>query len=184
MKNEHEIICTMTAQQYRAATACTAKNDMRYYLNGIHINSEHVVSTDGHILYLAEIDPGEGFNGPIIFEPVNISTWIRKVVIYTHDSYNVIVETSSNRKGIKTKQHICPLIDGRFPDYKRIIPSDTRFREQFRDFSIGSGYLVSLKTIFGDWPLRFNLSDVNEPIVITHSTESGYGKVVLMPCRL
>ena len=39
-----------------AATFCAAKNDVRFYLNGVAINKGHVVSTDGHRAFACKID--------------------------------------------------------------------------------------------------------------------------------
>ncbi|EDY0584563.1 hypothetical protein ZO25_005060, partial [Salmonella enterica subsp. enterica] len=33
----------------RAALVCAAKNDVRYYLNGIHINPKYIEATNGHV---------------------------------------------------------------------------------------------------------------------------------------
>lgn len=47
-----------------AATYCSAKNDIRFYLCGIAINKGHVVSTDGHRAFACKID---GLNEEIEF---------------------------------------------------------------------------------------------------------------------
>lgn len=33
----------------RAALVCAAKNDVRYYLCGIHITPKHIEATNGHV---------------------------------------------------------------------------------------------------------------------------------------
>ncbi len=33
----------------RAALVCAAKNDVRYYLNGLHITPKHLEATNGHV---------------------------------------------------------------------------------------------------------------------------------------
>lgn len=33
----------------RAALVCAAKNDVRYYLNGVHITPKYIESTNGHV---------------------------------------------------------------------------------------------------------------------------------------
>jgi hypothetical protein len=46
---------TMDAQFVRAAQACQAKKDVRYYLNGICIMPQgKIAGTNGHILYTGQ----------------------------------------------------------------------------------------------------------------------------------
>ncbi|EMA5890781.1 hypothetical protein U3Y45_004860, partial [Salmonella enterica] len=33
----------------RAALVCAAKNDVRYYLNGLHITAKYIEATNGHV---------------------------------------------------------------------------------------------------------------------------------------
>ncbi len=33
----------------RAALVCAAKNDVRYYLNGLHITPKYIEATNGHV---------------------------------------------------------------------------------------------------------------------------------------
>jgi|LGVF01.2.fsa_nt_gb hypothetical protein len=40
-------------RQLRAAMVCVAKNDVRYYLNGIHFKSNRIESTNGHVAYMS-----------------------------------------------------------------------------------------------------------------------------------
>ena len=39
----------INSQQLRAAMVCQGKNDVRYYLNGVHIKGNRIESTNGHV---------------------------------------------------------------------------------------------------------------------------------------
>lgn len=179
----NEIIATMTRQQYKSAWVCTAKKDVRPYLNGIHISKDNseIVSTDGSILYFADIDPGEAICD-IIFEPAKLPAYTDKVVIRTHDTYHVITEAW--KKGKLADKFTCKLIDGTYPDYKSAIPSDNVFNDSFNTVCWGAFYLAKLEKVFGRYPIRFDISNPLNACTITRPGKPGMGKVILMPVRM
>ena len=46
-------IATVPAALVKAAMLFQAKNDVRYYLNGIMITKSHIVATDGHVMFVS-----------------------------------------------------------------------------------------------------------------------------------
>jgi hypothetical protein len=42
----------LPSQTLAAARLCQAKNDVRYYLNGVYINHNTIVSTNGHVMFV------------------------------------------------------------------------------------------------------------------------------------
>lgn len=104
-----------------------AQQDVRYYLNGLLMeisrNNMRAVATDGHRLALKEI-------GPEIETPDAIQAIIpRKGVIEAarllkHSEEPVHIQLTSNHIRIQfdNTQFTCKLIDGKFPDYERVLP--------------------------------------------------------------
>ncbi len=110
---------------------CMAMQDVRYYLNGMLLKIENqqliLVTTDGHRLACSkaqcQIDPN--INKEIIIPRKTVIELLR------------LIEDKDNDEPIKIEIHaqqitfhfmhtqlISKLIDGKFPDYKRIIPEN------------------------------------------------------------
>ncbi|MEJ2603909.1 MAG: DNA polymerase III subunit beta [Gammaproteobacteria bacterium] len=103
-----------------------AQQDVRYYLNGLLLETgEHylrAVATDGHRLALCEVDvPEEELPGQQVIVP-------RKGVIELQrlldGSVEVAIEIGSNHIRVRVEgiRFTSKLIDGRFPEYDRVIP--------------------------------------------------------------
>ena len=77
------LICTLTGDQYRAACACRASKDVRYYLDSIFISSEHkeLVATNGHILYTSPIDDLPDDCKDLIIDTAKIPANVESVTI-------------------------------------------------------------------------------------------------------
>lgn len=103
-----------------------AQQDVRYYLNGLllEISSDKLraVATDGHRLALDETDIQTTVNEPIqIIVPRKGITELTRLL---QDESEIEIQVSSNHIRIKNAGSCftSKLIDGRFPDYKRVIP--------------------------------------------------------------
>jgi DNA polymerase-3 subunit beta len=108
-----------------------SNDDTRHYLNGIYLhltesqNRTYLtgVATDSHRLSLSsiEIDKGKNFN-PIIL-PKKTVFQLCNLLVDTNEK--VLVQTSESKiqfKIGKTKL-ISKVIDGKFPDYKKVVPT-------------------------------------------------------------
>ena len=106
-----------------------AQQDVRYYLNGILMeisaNEVKLVATDGHRLALAraELDHGVGEERQIIIPRKAVLELSR--LLDSSDSA-AKCELSQNHFRIQTDTLVftTKLIDGKFPDYQRVIPVD------------------------------------------------------------
>jgi DNA polymerase-3 subunit beta len=105
-----------------------AQQDVRYYLNGLLLETAgttlRAVATDGHRLALAELelDQAAGQAAQIIVPRKGVLELLRLVdgdgsVTVTVGANQIRVEAGSMRLASK-------LIDGRFPDYERVVPDD------------------------------------------------------------
>lgn len=107
---------------------CMAQQDVRYYLNGLlfEVSGQllRAVATDGHRLSLAEVDVSNSINGEknVILPRKGVQEMIR----FLDDSdAEVQLQIGANhmQATLKGITFTSKLIDGRFPDYNRVIPS-------------------------------------------------------------
>ncbi len=106
-----------------------AQQDVRYYLNGLLLELEEgslrAVATDGHRLALKEIKIQTGIKEvrQIIIPRKGVVELIR---LLDGEDENISVEVSKNHIRVsKDKiQFTSKLIDGKFPDYKKVIPKE------------------------------------------------------------
>ncbi|MBT4162932.1 MAG: DNA polymerase III subunit beta [Gammaproteobacteria bacterium] len=106
-----------------------AQQDVRYFLNGmlIEIGEGHVrsVATDGHRLAMSDLDQ-EGLTGDVkqVIVPRKGVIEIQRLLQELEDKVAVAVGSThlcatSSMFTLTTK-----LVDGKFPDYQRVIPRD------------------------------------------------------------
>jgi|TARA_B100000029_G_scaffold514506_1_gene617613 DNA polymerase-3 subunit beta len=107
--------------------------ETRYYLNGIYIHSVEAegthflraVATDGHRLARAETNLPEGAESmPGVIAPRKAILEIRKLIDETKDSINVSLSDTRIRLEFDGIILSSKLIDGTFPDYERVIPTE------------------------------------------------------------
>lgn len=118
----------------RALVRFSAVKDVRYYLNGVHVavhaNVAHIVATDGHTLAFGRIAPHandrahvlQGHGSAII--PADV---LRKVKAHRHDYFPLELTVDGNTFTLADGDatHGGKVIDGKFPDYQRVIPALT-----------------------------------------------------------
>lgn len=103
-----------------------AQQDIRYYLNGLllEVNGErlHVVGTDGHRLSYISTELGQSFEKQEIILPRKTVTELIKLLEDIDDE--VLIEISPNQANFSFSniRLISKVIDGKFPDYNRVIP--------------------------------------------------------------
>jgi len=108
---------------------CMAQQDVRYYLNGLlfEIGPKRVrtVATDGHRLSMAEVNVSHSFEKEkqVILPRKGVQEMIR----FLEDSdepVEIQIGTNHLRANLKGLTFTSKLIDGRFPDYNKVIPSN------------------------------------------------------------
>jgi DNA polymerase-3 subunit beta len=106
-----------------------AQQDVRYYLNGLMLEPDNgvlrAVATDGHRLAICEspMDVGATTGQQVIVPRKGVQELHR---LLEDDTAAVQVEIGTNHIRITTRElrFTSKLIDGRFPDYNRVIPKD------------------------------------------------------------
>jgi DNA polymerase-3 subunit beta len=107
--------------------------ETRYYLNGIYLHATkadevpviRVVATDGHRLARVEMVLPEGAAGmPGIIVPRKTVIELRKLAEESEEEVQIALSDTKIRVTIGEAALTSKLIDGTFPDYDRVIPSN------------------------------------------------------------
>jgi DNA polymerase-3 subunit beta len=105
-----------------------AQQDVRYYLNGLLFElSEQqlrLVATDGHRLALAEakLATAVGAGMQVILPRKGVLELQR--ILGTQGEVEISISSNHMRISVEGVRFTSKLIDGRFPDYSRVIPND------------------------------------------------------------
>jgi DNA polymerase III subunit beta len=107
--------------------------ETRYYLNGIYLHATQsngmkvlrAVATDGHRLARVEMTlPSGAENVPGVILPRKTVTELRKLLDETQGTIAVALSDTRVRFAVDDVVLTSKLIDGTFPDYERVIPSN------------------------------------------------------------
>ena len=108
-----------------------ARQDVRYYLNGLllEVTPQQVkaVATDGHRLAVAQFDTGTGMEeSKSIIVPRKGVLELARLLTAEDVELRVRVGTNAVQMVVDDVRFSSKLIDGRFPDYGRVIPDAER----------------------------------------------------------
>ena len=103
-----------------------AQQDVRYYLNGMLLETDgkmlRTVATDGHRLALCEMDlPSKAGNQQVIIPRKGVLELQR--LLGTEGDVRITIGSNHIRAQIGDVRFTSKLIDGRFPEYSRVIPA-------------------------------------------------------------
>ena len=160
-----------------------SNDDTRHYLNGIFLHTTQSsdksfitgVATDGHRLSSSSVEVSSSENvNPLILPR---KTAFQLSSLLQEYQGEVVLQTSENKIQFKigNTKIISKVIDGKFPDYKKVVPSsnDKSLLSPKKDFinSIERVITVSLDKKEGV-KLKINKESINLSV---HSTNSGDG---------
>ncbi len=147
-----------------------AQQDIRYYLNGLLLvidrESLKAVATDGHRLAFSAVKAGEqgaqidisGDRQEVII-PRKAVLELQRLLSETDDQ--VVIEFAANqaRFGFNQIELLSKLIEGKFPDYQRVIPSGhTKIVSLDREVFLGSLQRAAILTTDKFKGVRLTLS--------------------------
>jgi len=103
-----------------------AQQDVRYYLNGMLLETDgkmlRTVATDGHRLALCEMDlPSKAMGQQVIVPRKGVLELQR--LLGTEGDVQITIGSNHIRAQIGDVRFTSKLIDGRFPEYSRVIPA-------------------------------------------------------------
>jgi len=141
-----------------------AQQDVRYYLNGMLVELRtgmvRVIATDGHRLALSEAAGGELADGDAqVILPRKAVLEIGRLLGDQEGDIELEISANHLRMKFDGSSFTSKLIDGRFPDYERVIPRDSNklmkvSREGFRQ-ALARASILSNEKYRG---IRFALS--------------------------
>jgi DNA polymerase-3 subunit beta len=103
-----------------------AQQDVRYYLNGMLLETDgkmlRTVATDGHRLALCEMDLPSKTGGQQVIVPRKGVLELQRL-LGTEGDVQITIGSNHIRAQIGDVRFTSKLIDGRFPEYSRVIPA-------------------------------------------------------------
>ncbi|MCA1937840.1 MAG: DNA polymerase III subunit beta [Dechloromonas sp.] len=125
---------TITQKAFRQLIAKTqygmAAQDVRYYLNGLLLLVEgkelRAVATDGHRLAYASVEIETELPRQEMILPRKTVLELNRLLVDSDDALNITLSSNQVRFAFGNIVLVSKLIDGKFPDYERVIPPSLR----------------------------------------------------------
>lgn len=175
----------LDARQVKCVMNFQSKNDVRYYLNGFLVGDGKMVSTDGHRMAIVE-SPNSDFE-PIIIQirGTLLSSAVECEFVFIGDDYGIVQTTNSKGQEQDKVLKFC-IIDGRFPDWKRVVP--TCDPVEMSNIGFNLSYLVDVDKAARDLGSKFEIGKFEffgegKAGVVSVSTPENKAKFVIMPTR-
>ena len=126
----NQVSFTVTQKSFKHLLGQTqyamAAQDVRYYLNGMLLqvegNALRSVATDGHRLAFAQMDISESLERQEVILPRKSVLELARLLADTEDPLNITLAHNQARFSFGDVVFVTKLIDGKFPDYTRVIP--------------------------------------------------------------
>jgi DNA polymerase III subunit beta len=107
-----------------------AAQDVRYYLNGLLLQVDgkelRAVATDGHRLAFASVGIEADMPRQEMILPRKTVLELNRLLVDSDDALNITLAPNQVRFGFGSVVLVSKLIDGKFPDYERVIPPSLR----------------------------------------------------------
>lgn len=152
------------------------QQDIRYYLNGllfeVFANRLNIVGTDGHRLSFTSTELKQNYDKQEIILPRK--TVIELIKLLDDSDEDVQIEISSNQVNFSFAniKLISKVIDGKFPDYNRVIPNG--HKNTFTTERVGVLLAMQRASILSNEKyrgIRMVLSDNNLKLISTNSDQ-------------
>jgi DNA polymerase-3 subunit beta len=153
-----------------------AQQDIRYYLNGLLFeviaNRLNIVGTDGHRLSFTSTELKQNYDKQDVILPRK--TVIELIKLLDDSDEDVQIELASNQVNFSFNNFklISKVIDGKFPDYNRVIP--TGHQNSFTTDRIGVLLAMQRASILSNEKyrgIRMVLSNNNLKLISTNSDQ-------------
>jgi DNA polymerase-3 subunit beta len=109
-----------------------AQQDIRYYLNGLLVLVEdqqlRLVATDGHRLAYAAMPLASNLPRQEVIVPRKTILELSKLLADTDDEVRIELSAGQAAFGFGAVELVSKLVDGKFPDYTRVIPTQHKNR--------------------------------------------------------
>ena len=171
----------------KAASLCCGVNDVRYYLQGVMISEQAIVATDGNIMFKHPVIGSDEAQYIVHCDDLKIlfKNLDKKI---THVDF-VKLDSAYYFMSGEYKQFVA-LIDGKYPDFNRVINSAERATlssEGIKQIRMSHEYLTliskvtkALKLHKFDYPY-FDFSTSADTCIVSYETCET--KLYYMPCK-
>jgi DNA polymerase III subunit beta len=109
-----------------------AQQDIRYYLNGLLLVVEEkqlkLVATDGHRLAFASLKLSADLPRQEVIVPRKTVLELSKLLADSEDEVKIEISPAQAAFSFGTIELVSKLVDGKFPDYTRVIPTQHKNR--------------------------------------------------------
>ncbi|MCW8348279.1 DNA polymerase III subunit beta [Vibrio sp. ZSDZ65] len=130
---QQEVAVTVTQAEMKSLIEKTqfsmANQDVRYYLNGMLFelddNTLRSVATDGHRMAVATVTLEGSFENQQIIVPRKGVQELSKLLDAPEQPVTLQIGSSNIRAEVNNFIFTSKLVDGRFPDYRRVLPQNT-----------------------------------------------------------
>ncbi len=103
-----------------------AQQDIRYYLNGLlfelNANKLNIVGTDGHRLSFTSTELSQNYDKQDVILPRKTVTELIKLLDDSDEEVDILIAPGQVNFSFADIHLISKVIDGKFPDYYRVIP--------------------------------------------------------------
>tara|TARA_R110000851_G_scaffold182230_1_gene331334 strand:- start:331 stop:870 length:540 start_codon:yes stop_codon:yes gene_type:complete len=168
----------------RAAMLCQAKDDVRFYLNGVHVNGKHIEATNGHIAVRMTMDSDKGeslivsIKSKIPAAAVNTTLLINDEPIAKH--YDLL--------GSLCAVSVIEIIVGNYPSIDKVIKDETKPVDYV---GINTEYISLFPKMFKERfsTAKMEFNGIMEAIKMTSTSpiineEYGSPIFIIMPARI
>jgi DNA polymerase-3 subunit beta len=171
---------TLSQKQFKRLLALVqysmAQQDIRYYLNGLLLlvqDSEmRVVATDGHRLAFASESLAETHPRTEVILPRKTVLELSRQLADNDDALNIVLTPTQAQFRFGDIELVSKLIDGKFPDYERVIPQQHgKIIRLARDTLLHSLLRVAILTNEKFRGVRVVLSDGTLKIISTNAEQ-------------
>ncbi len=118
-----------------------AQQDIRYYLNGLLLvldgNNVIAVATDGHRLAFCQVETEQEFTRQEVIIPRKTIIELQRLLEESDETVQLDIAASQVKLTFADIELVSKLVEGKFPDYTRVIPKGYR-----NDFTIDRDRLL------------------------------------------
>ncbi len=153
-----------------------AQQDIRYYLNGllfeVSANRLNIVGTDGHRLSITSTELKQNYEKQDVILPRKTVIELIKLLDDSEEDVNIEISSSQVNFSFGNIKLISKVIDGKFPDYNRVIP--TGHQNTFTTDRVGVLLAMQRASILSNEKyrgIRMVLSNNNLKLISTNSDQ-------------
>ena len=128
-ENSLRVSASLLKRVLEATSFCMALQDVRYYLNGVYVELENrclrTVATDGHRMAVSEVGLEQDLSTPtnFIIPRKAVQEILRLLPNDETSMVTIMVGQNHLRLTVGGLTVTTKLIDGKFPDYRKVIPT-------------------------------------------------------------